>query len=528
MSRRSVAILLALICCIPLAYLAFAAHDPRGGWDDGAITLAYAQTLSHVHRFSLTPISPVAEGSSSLLWTGLLALLIHWTRTATAILITAEVASAAALLLTLLTTYRLARHFLSPAWALLPAALFTLSKAAFSETRNGMEMNLYALLATTLALVLLRETISQRWLLLAWLLASGILLVRFESPLFLAALFAGVAWQRPRHRRHIATLAALAAVSFLAIELTRHHIFGAWVPNTVLAKRWYAFHGVGRRARLLYRLDALRELGMVVAVPVAAVLVAAFAARPTRPTLRRALQNKEALLVVSFAAVLQCLIIGRNWGQEGRMLVAFLPFLLIVLCVPLTEFLRDNRIPIVAVAVCAVAAQGALLTQAPKTELYGFAYRWCELAGMRADTLRAALHLRQARFLTPDVGGAGLCCAQLDVLDLGLLTNPTLARTGYSGLPALFRAESPDIIEAKAPWSVLSGLYEKHLLEGYSPVEVRGALLFARNDLLTSDVAVKESPCSSLPQPEWWSAVEPDIAYARQQPHCFVLREPGD
>ena len=44
------------------------------GWDDGAITVAYARTLGRHGLFALTPASVSAEGTSSLLMTAMLAM----------------------------------------------------------------------------------------------------------------------------------------------------------------------------------------------------------------------------------------------------------------------------------------------------------------------------------------------------------------------------------------------------------------------------------------------------------------------
>ena len=37
-------------------------------WDDGAITLAYSRTWADFGRYSVTPVSEVAEGYSSTAW----------------------------------------------------------------------------------------------------------------------------------------------------------------------------------------------------------------------------------------------------------------------------------------------------------------------------------------------------------------------------------------------------------------------------------------------------------------------------
>jgi hypothetical protein len=64
-----------LSCFVMTAlYLVGALLWLHSGWDDGAITLAYARTYFHTGSFSLTPVSTAVEGTSSLLWTVMMGL----------------------------------------------------------------------------------------------------------------------------------------------------------------------------------------------------------------------------------------------------------------------------------------------------------------------------------------------------------------------------------------------------------------------------------------------------------------------
>jgi hypothetical protein len=525
-----VAILTAATFVVPLITLYAGLSDLHGGWDDGAITMAFARTLSHDGRFALTPISPIVEGSSSLLWTWILSLSYHWLSSVDAMMATAKVFSAAAFVGLLVATRRLASIFLSPSMALVATLLVALSRAGYSETINGMEMNLYALLAVTLALVLLRESESRTDLALACVLSVAILLVRFESLLLLVALYASIALQQRQKRRSIVSVMVMTAVAFVAIELARRHFFGAWVPNTILAKRWYAFEGFTFRQRVRFRVDAMLELLSSLAVPGGAVLLLATThAHPLQQlrvaggVLRRA---ALPLLLMSLAAVVQSLLIGRNWGQEGRMTLAFLPFMVIALSILLDALLKNYRIHAAPVLVLLVAVGIYQWTRAPYTSLNPFAYRWSEPAALDAEELRKALHLPTASFLTPDVGAPGLCCENLNVLDFALLTNPRLARTGYSDMPGFFRDERPDIVQSKQPWSSVGDVYRLGLLEPYFPVEIGGAVFFVRKDHVDA-ANLTAVPCASLPQPPWWNAADSDMKYARQQARCFQIAQPG-
>ncbi|MEO0993431.1 MAG: hypothetical protein AAFX62_06445, partial [Pseudomonadota bacterium] len=58
------------LAAVLLVHLPVVALVGDQAWDDGAITLAFSRTLAEVGLFALTPVSPVVEGSSSLLFAG--------------------------------------------------------------------------------------------------------------------------------------------------------------------------------------------------------------------------------------------------------------------------------------------------------------------------------------------------------------------------------------------------------------------------------------------------------------------------
>lgn len=82
-----------------------------------------------------------------------------------------------------------------------------------------------------------------------------------------------------------------------------------------------------------------------------------------------------------------------------------------------------------------------------------------------------------------DVGASSLCCEQLDIVDSGLLTDRTLARTGWKGFPPYFRKVRPDLVEAHFTWAKEARIYDEDLLDDYSIVTTHGVRFFVRNDL---------------------------------------------
>src|SRR5450631_4535773 len=65
MSRRSVAL---VVLAQFAALIVVCSLIGDNGWDDGAITLAFARTFARHGRVALTPRSEVVEGFSSVSW----------------------------------------------------------------------------------------------------------------------------------------------------------------------------------------------------------------------------------------------------------------------------------------------------------------------------------------------------------------------------------------------------------------------------------------------------------------------------
>jgi hypothetical protein len=93
-----------------------------------------------------------------------------------------------------------------------------------------------------------------------------------------------------------------------------------------------------------------------------------------------------------------------------------------------------------------------------------------------------------------DVGSSTLCCAQLVVVDSGLLSDPTLARTGWDGFASYFRQVRPELVETHYFWAQDAHIYNGGLLDGYFIVASKGIRFFLRNDLYARLLAEGAGP----------------------------------
>jgi hypothetical protein len=518
-----------------LVQLVLSLQHLKASWDDAAITAAFARTWAETGRIALTPTSPVVEGYSSLSWFLLLGTPFQLAHNPNAILVGMKLFSAVAALLSLLLVYRIALGQLrSRQAAAVSVVLTACCYTTLQDIRAGMEMNLAALLLLWLVHILTRNVERGRWI-LAWLVGSLLLLTRFEMPYMLFFVVCGLVFANLRPRpnapspRQIALLCLALAVSFAAIEAWRHHTFGLWMPNTIYAKRFVPYRNwSSRRSFVLTRWLATLELFSILGVPIvvtaAVVLRARLRGTPLLPVLKVV---HPAVWSLALGSVLFGVAFGQNWGYDGRMVSSMVPFLILAL------------VGASMAALPAPAARRAVFGLMIVSQLAFWLYftgrppditpvSVIENLGRGADAVRLALHRDHLTILMPDVGGSALCCERLAVIDAGLLTDPTLARTGWPGFIPYFHRVDPDLVETHSIWAQQSGLYRDGALDGYSIVAANGVRYFLRNDLyrqLLAEHSGVELPVRSAPGCLPPGAEDRDFSLRRDT--CIVLNDSG-
>jgi len=518
----------------PLVAITAALLHIRLGWDDGAITSAFSRTFHQTGRFALTPYSVTVEGFSSMLWTLVLSFLDNFGHTVDAMLGWSKAASFVAFALALFAFARLSKRFVTGELRYLAIVLLALLITPFREVINGMEMNLYMLLILTLTGVLLSDSLrpALKWPFAA-VLSCAVLLTRFETPFLFLFLYAGI-FLATRHKLGVTLLAGFDALFFAATELWRHRVFGEWVPNTIIAKRWVPYSPHGLKEQLVSRASALSEVVIVLALPLAVLIVLWIAAKASSKN--AATRNETAtlspvLISMTLGAILLGLAMGKNWGHPGRMYLGFLPFMILAIVTVCGRLLTRTNFALQPFVLTIIILQA--LVWIAETKITGFwtvSYASIEKTGLAADELRRVLHKDTLSAFIPDVGGSSLCCEKLNIMDSALLANPTLAREGYAGTAAFLAANRPDAIEIHSPWGELDGLYAPHGLDGYGEVMVKGRALFVREDLYSQ---LKQSgypetlasanviPCSS--KAEAMARKPEDRAFALSQQRCIFI-----
>ncbi len=482
MSRRSVAIV-ALAQFTALVVVSSLIGD--NGWDDGAITLAFARTFARHGRVALTPRSEVVEGFSSVSWFLLNSLAALARPSYRAAIVVSQVLSALSICAsTVLLARTCALLRLDRFFATLTVVAFAAWGCSFAEASNGMEMGLLA----AAFLVVVNELLSPQPRML-WLGAGVVLAVttRFEA-LFYVGLLALSVLSVPR-RRAFWTIVLTCLGTVLLLSCWRLAVFSDVLPNTFWAKRWppYAAPSLGDRRTGAW------ELPRFFLLP----LIGVELARRFGFARADAWQPRRTFVILGgpiLGAVLVGGLVGESWGYRGRMPYFAFPLVLLLCSLALSAWVNAKR-----TMFRGAVAVGLFLfmLNKSKTDFPSDTLKAASAAGALGVTPRAyvesgrvfrrflsAAGLQEATILTPDVGGLALCCDEFRIVDLAMLSNRKLAHRGQAALGEVLEAESPEIVEAHWKWTSSGALYDfPYFRAHYVPAFAGGTKLWLRGDV---------------------------------------------
>jgi hypothetical protein len=524
-----------LVALFPVVFqLVSTLHHLKFSWDDAAITAAFSRTWAQSGRFALTPVSQTVEGYSSALWFLLLSVPYFFTHHPDAGLIWMKILSAVFAALCLPLIYRIAlRQFANQTAAMVSVLLFAFCFTTHQEIDNGMEMNMAAFLLLLLFHLLTRPETRHR-VIYASIVVCLLLLTRFEMPFMLGLLFCGFLYAGWRRRpdtvppRDLWIIFAVAALFFGATAVWRHHVFGEWMPNTIYAKRFLPYKDWSTPTKFLQtRLLALNEPIRVLRFPMAiAVAVCAWGLYSERLSWASLSRVHPAFWLLALGCFLFGAMFGQNWGHAGRMIAAMIPFLILTVVGMCVVAVPDRRSLTWVFGVVLVAHSLVWLRHAIHP-FHIVSMEDIEPVGFGADAIRAALHQDRLVVMMSDVGSSSLCCAQLAVVDSGLLSDPTLARTGWDGFASYFGQARPELVETHYFWAQDEHIYNGDLLDGYSIVASNGVRFFLRDDLyakLLAEAAGSVMPVEKVPACMAW--YPEDQAFSRSKQTCLVLNDP--
>lgn len=421
--------------------------------DDAAITFRYARNWAEwgapvFNRFELAEGAVRVEGYSNLLWMGLLSVLgrvVGFARLGDAALAAQLLASAGTLAVVAHAAAR--RMALGPAGAFAAPSLAATAAPLVAWSSGGMETALFTLLLTALLAGGLRTPTTPRGRTALALLAAGVVLVRAEGALWALGVGVAAVAGRGRGARSSATWIAAGAAGALAAQLAwRYATYGAWLPNTVVAKGGGALDGTALRG-----LRHVASWAVVTATPLVALAAAAPALRHAAPAARA---GARAALVLAAGGVAYNVAVGGDWMPFFRFLAPVTPALALVLAAGIDRLLGGRRaaafaataalsglqaLPLLGVHVAPEGVRRALQFRGFREGVYESELDRIEAARRNREyfeTLGAALAEGAppgATLAFGAIGWTGWRAPDLDLLDRNGLVTPEVARREGEG-----------------------------------------------------------------------------------------------
>jgi len=481
-SRSTLAVVVVVQCAALIAVCAIIGDN---AWDDGAITLAFARTFARSGHIALTPHSEIVEGFSTISWflvnaaVALARPSFHGAIFASQILAALSIAGSTALLARTCALLDLDRLL-----STLTVVAFAAWGCSFAEAANGMEMGLLAAVMLVIVNELLRPRPRLSWLCAGVVVAA---MTRLEAVLYVG--LAGLAVVGVPRRRAFWAMLASGAGALALLTGWRLAVFADVLPNTFWAKRWPPYASLGLDGRLI----GLVELPIFFIGPLLALMIAWRWGLDFGRALRGRGRTVAILAAPIGGALLMGALTGEHWGTYGRMPYFAVPLALVLFALVFSAWLNAGR-PRRRVAVVIGAFVASIATSMggfPTGSLaaardggaFGVTPHTYAETGRIMRRLAAAAELPHATVMTADVGGLALCCDELRIVDLGLLSNRTLAHRGPQGLAEVLAAEQPDLIEAHWKWTVDGTLYQLPYFRHYAPAFIGGTKLWIRRDV---------------------------------------------
>ncbi len=426
-------------------------------WDDSGITLAFSRNLARYGDIVPTALSARAEGYSSFFWMILNALFFRIGFNENTVLFIAKILATLFAVLNIYLFWKLIRaNINTPLYRIMALGLLSINSYTIASAVDGMETSLYAFLVLISYLLFKKRASGKTAYILFSILASLLILIRHEGTLFLIP-FVLVTWMEKGKSITRQPFLYFWAIVFFTYHAWHYTFFGELLTNPMLAKRFWPYRpeidSVATFA--IFYLSPLfdlifRYLGLFLLLPTYLILNKKYARLDPEK------ENWNCVLFIVLISIFIMLITGANWGAAARISYPGLPFLLLFLFSKIDDSQRFPRqkflqaFTIMALFLNAIVIYNSVSALTPDI----ISLNGVERRASSISTLQIAIHRPIITFAGVDMGGLLLYHGDgKKIIDLGLLCDRVLAKTGYAQLDAyLFEQMKPEIIEAHGFW----------------------------------------------------------------------------
>jgi hypothetical protein len=486
--KKTILFLIALLLFLVLVVRAWPTT-----WDDSGITLAFSRNLARYGDIVPTAQTNRVEGYSSFLWMLINSFFFKIGLDVNTVLFIAKSLATIFAVANITLFWKLIReNIMTPAYQVGALFLYAVNSYTVMSAVDGMETSLYALLVL-LSYYLYKKRNSSSADLVRFCLASSLLiLIRHEGAIFLIPFGLAILYEQRAKIFSEPCLYVWGAV-FLAYHGWHYAYFGELLTNPMLAKRFWPYRPTFDNFASIatFYLTPLFDF-LFRYISIFILLVSSYLYKIIVRRLGPKKELNNLIILIAISSLFIMCITGANWGAAARLSYPGLPFLFVLLISAFDqeELLTKVR-TIQFAALLGLIFNIIIVIEANSTLLPDI----ITLAGVerRASTISAmqlVLNRPLITFAGVDMGGLLLYHGEgKKIIDLGLLCDKELAKSGYANLNQyVFEQEKPEIIEAHGQW--LAPLHASAAFtSSYTPVMVltdrNEQILYLRKDIVS-------------------------------------------
>lgn len=472
-----------LLLAITIVHMILSIYYRDETWDDSAITLGFAKNIIEHQDFIPGQYSDRCEGSSAFLWVLINAAIYSLVKSPATLLTAAKTSSILCNLINAVLLYKLLKYCVNQnALIVIGLTTFMLSAVSIQESINGMETPL--LTTFLLSSLLLYPQIKNNRLKFAGfcLTSTLIIFIRHEGALYLIP-FAIAELFKHRLRIFKNKICYLWAILFFSYNIWHYNFFGTILTNPMLAKTFppYSPELTSLAQKLHFHLLPIRTFILLCFPVVIPALIGALRYGHIKETLRAHIKTHNLHWMIIVLMLLVNTYIGFNWGPTNRMLFPVFPITIIALLSLADKYTFKPKSLVFLIP--------ALLIPHFLYQANVFKRDLSQLPSVHSiknilssvENIRNAAEIEKLTYTGPDMGAFLLFGNNMRIIDIGLLCNSHLARSGHSQTKALLRSEVPDIIETHGMWTYYSQINSmESLTEEYTLVVLNRIILLVK------------------------------------------------
>ena len=477
-------------------FLSLVIHYWTKTWDDSAITLGFSRNLVKYGDIIPSQFSDRVEGYSTFLWMLINTIPFRLGFDEDAALVFAKAFSTLLTFINIWIFWKLAKERIhSSFYQIIALLLFTLSIETLTAAVFGMETALYATLVMLSFIFYRRRDQSAFNYALFTAATSLLILIRQEGILFLLPFVidnffvrSKLFWKEPFLYTWI--------IIFLIYQIWHYSFFGEILTNPMIAKEQWPYRPVFSSAGVILQYYLNPFIEFISRYFFLFALLVIYCIRFRKSNVLNVKNDDKSYSIINWIAItgiFVMLITGDSWKAAERLSYPALAFIFLsafsfIDRVSFASLILNSKLAIVGAFFAFIFGVFTVFTSFIDPQFFITVDAVRNISNVVTLTQKY-LQRTSITYAAPDMGGLMLYDGDgKRIIDIGLLCNKELARTGYTELDEyLLQKEHPEIIEIHDEW-VEPFLTSRLFVQKYFPVKVltndNERFLFIRQDIV--------------------------------------------